>query len=169
MIKNDSVDIDKSELVIRDANEDDIHSLMALVQELASHEGEEITVQPAALQHALTSGKAPELQFIIAELAGEPIGFAMCYPGFDLGSGAHGMHLGDIVVRDEYRRQGIGKMLLSTAAQRTLKLGGEWMSFTVLHNNDSAERFYRNLNAVAVEVNFYAFGMTQLSELATLE
>lgn len=53
------------------------------------------------------------------------------------------IHLHNIAVRRDRRRQGIGSRLLGEAMGRSRSEGARWMTLEVRRTNDAAQRFYR--------------------------
>lgn len=147
-------------VVIRPAAKEDCARIMELVHELAVFEKapEMVTVD---LEHFEESGFGPNPVWwaYVAEADGVIVGFALYYIRYSTWQGQK-MYLEDILVTEQWRRKGIGAMLmdqlLKTAAERKFK-GVSWQ---VLDWNTPAIDFYKKYNAtfdgewVNVMVNF---------------
>ena len=59
----------------------------------------------------------------IAEVAGEPVGYAIWLYSYSTFSGRHGIYLEDLFVLPEHRGSGIGKALLQSLAKRCVREG----------------------------------------------
>ena len=81
----------------------------------------------------------------MAEVDGEPVGFALAFPTFSTFRGQPGLYLEDIYVRPEHRGQGIGKALLATLARLARDRGFGRLEWSVLNWNEPAIGFYRAL------------------------
>jgi GNAT superfamily N-acetyltransferase len=91
------------------------------------------------LERALAAGQPDEL-FLIAEDAGEPIGFAYAVTQHDFFSGEPHAHLSEIVsVREG---AGVGTVLLAAVERWAFARGDRYVSLNVLDRNARAGRFY---------------------------
>ena len=82
---------------------------------------------------------------VIAELAGEVVGYAIYYPGYDTDSATRGIYLADLYVDQTRRRQGIGRALIAGLAAEARGDGARWMFWSVLKRNRGARRFYKKI------------------------
>ncbi|MGH9303050.1 MAG: GNAT family N-acetyltransferase [Acidimicrobiales bacterium] len=132
---------------VRVANPSDIDEIAAMVHEHAAFEGAADRCQfdlEAALK--AMSGPGTMLHGLIASPADDPAklaGFALWYPTFSSWAGTSGIWLEDLYVRPAFRRQGLGRELLSEL-RRTTSGRIEW---EVLATNTDAQSFYRRLGA----------------------
>jgi GNAT superfamily N-acetyltransferase len=138
----------RSNLLIRPARPEDAELLMTLVRELAVYE--------KLARHAVASaddfrlhlfGPNPAAEAAVAEVGGDPAGFALWYATFSTFRGQPGLYLEDIFVRPGFRGRGIGKALLATVARRAVERGCGRLEWSVLHWNAPAIGFYRSLGA----------------------
>ncbi len=137
-----------SKLLIRPARPGDAELLVHLVRELAVYEKLErhaVATPEAFQQHLLGPEHAAEAA--IAEVAGEPVGFALWFTTFSTFRGRPGLYLEDIFVIPQHRGRGIGKALLASVAQRAVERGCGRLEWSVLNWNAPAIGFYRGLGA----------------------
>jgi GNAT superfamily N-acetyltransferase len=119
---------------------------MNLIAELAAYEklGHEVTATTADLAAALFCME-PKVFCEIAEAAGEPAGLAIWFYSFSTFRGRHGIWLEDLVVREAFRRKGIGTALVAGLARRCLAEGLARLEWSVLDWNAPSIRFYETL------------------------
>ncbi|MEZ0496328.1 N-acetyltransferase family protein [Sphingomonas sp. IW22] len=137
---------------IRPATPDDAERLLAFVRELATYEREPDAVEatPAMLADALF-GPAPAAEAVIAELDGEPVGFALWFHNFSTWKGRRGLYLEDLYVTPDARGHGVGRALLAHLAGVAVARGCARFEWSVLDWNAPAIGFYRAMGAVAME------------------
>jgi GNAT superfamily N-acetyltransferase len=133
---------------IRPARGEDSGTIANLVRELAVYE----RLEPFAnateddfRRHLF--GERPYAEVLIAEVDGEPVGFALAFSTFSTFRGQPGMYLEDVFVRPAHRGKGIGKALLATLARLAHERGYGRMEWAVLDWNEPAIGFYRSLGA----------------------
>jgi GNAT superfamily N-acetyltransferase len=122
--------------------------MLALVRELAIYEREPDAVH-ATEEDLLRDGFGPARYFecLIAEVDGEPAGFALYFFNYSTWRGRPGVHLEDLFVRPAFRGHGAGKALLgSVAAVATERRCGR-LQWDVLDWNKPAIDFYHSLGA----------------------
>jgi GNAT superfamily N-acetyltransferase len=133
---------------IRPARPEDAGMIANLVRELAVYEKLEAFATATAedfRRHLF--GERPCAETLIAEVAGEPVGFAMAFPTFSTFRGQPGMYLEDLFVRPEHRGRGVGKALLATFARLAVERGYGRLEWAVLDWNAPAIGFYQSLGA----------------------
>ena len=134
--------------VIRPARAEDSAAIANLVRELAVYEKLEQFAQATAddfREHLF--GDRPFAVAIMAEVDGEPVGFALAFPTFSTFRGQPGLYLEDLFVKPEHRGKGIGKALLATLAKLARDRGFGRLEWSVLDWNEPAIGFYRSLGA----------------------
>ncbi|MCB9044631.1 MAG: GNAT family N-acetyltransferase [Chitinophagales bacterium] len=136
-----------STINIRSAVVEDCPRLMELVQELATYEREPDAVT-VSLEHFEESGfgATPVWWAIVAELDGIIVGFALYYIRYSTWKGQR-MYLEDLIVTEEHRGKGIGKLLLDELIIIARNKGFSGMMWQVLDWNEPVIKFYEKYNA----------------------
>ncbi len=136
-----------NQICIRRAEKKDCPRLLELVTELAVYEKapDEVTV---TLQHFEETGfgENPVWWAFVAEAEGMIIGFALYYIRYSTWKGAR-MYLEDILVTEEWRGKGIGKLLFNCLVEEAKEKGWKAISWQVLEWNEPAINFYKKYNA----------------------
>jgi GNAT superfamily N-acetyltransferase len=134
--------------VIREATPADVPVIASLIRELAEYEREpDAAVATEADLRAALFGESPNVFCHIAELDGEPVGFALWFLNFSTWVGKHGIYLEDLFVRPQARGTGLGKALLTTLIDIARERGYGRVEWAVLNWNEVAQGFYRSLGA----------------------
>lgn len=87
----------------------------------------------------------------IAELDGEPVGFALWFYNYSSFVGRHGIYLEDLFVRPAARGAGAGKALLAHLAKRCVDEGLGRLEWSVLDWNAPSIAFYDSLGAASMD------------------
>jgi len=133
---------------IRTARPADAETLAQLIRELASYEKLEHEAQATAESiRTHLFGARPCAEALIAEVAGEPVGFALFFPNFSTFRGQPGIYLEDIFVQPAHRGRGLGKALFQAVAALAVERGCGRLEWAVLDWNAPAIGFYRGLGA----------------------
>jgi len=132
---------------IRVAVKADCPSLLELVHELALFERmpEEVTVTLAEFEDA-GFGNKPVWKAFVAETNGKIVAFALYYVRYSTWKGNR-LYLEDLIVTEEYRGKGIGKILFDRLFQEVKELGYSGMVWQVLDWNEPAIKFYQKYGA----------------------
>jgi len=139
------------EITIRRALREDCPRLLELIQELADYEKapDEVTV---TLEHFAESGfgTQPVWWAFVAESVGQGEnrikGFALYYIRYSTWKGQR-LYLEDILVTNEMRGKGIGKLLFDALIAETKAKNFTGMVWQVLEWNEPAINFYKKYNA----------------------
>ncbi len=134
--------------MIRVAEASDVELIFSLINELAEYERapEEVTGTPELLHDALF-GPRPSAEAVIAELAGEPVGFALFHGTFSTWECRPGLWLEDLYVPPRHRRAGVGGALLAHIASVAVARGCARLEWAALDWNTPALDFYAKLKA----------------------
>ena len=131
------------DIKIRRAVKEDCPRLMELVLELAIYEKapNEVTV---SMDHFEESGfgKTPIWWSFVAEAEGEVVGFALYYIRYSTWKG-QAMYLEDILVSQEMRGKGIGKLLFDRLIEEAKEKKFNRIIWQVLDWNEPAINFYK--------------------------
>jgi GNAT superfamily N-acetyltransferase len=142
---------------VRVGRESDVEAVVAMVRELAEYEraADQVRLTPEQLHRALFAGEAPDgspaAYLLIAELGGEPVGFALWFLNFSTWEGVHGIYLEDLYVSPGHRGSGAGRALLTALARIARDRGYARVEWSVLTWNEPAIGFYRRIGAVPME------------------
>jgi len=137
---------------LRPATRTDIPQILAFIAGLAEYEklAHEAVATPALLEQHLF-GPRPAAEVVIADVDGQPAGFALFFTSFSTFLGQPGLYLEDLFVLPHHRGLGLGKRLMVHLAQLAVSRGYGRFEWSVLDWNESAIRFYRRLGAVGLD------------------
>ena len=136
------------DITIRTATERDVPLILELIRGLAEYErlGHAVTATEAGLRRSLF-GPSPGVEVLIAEVLGEPVGFALFFHNFSTFVGKRGLYLEDLFVKPEWRGRGVGRQLLARLARLAVERDCGRLEWAVLDWNEPAIRFYKGLGA----------------------
>ena len=134
--------------LIRSATSEDVPLILSFIRALAIYEKllDEVVATEDAL-HRTLFGDSPAAQVIIAEVDGQPAGFALYFFNYSTFLAKPGLYLEDLFVQPEFRGAGTGKALLLHLAKIANARGCGRMEWSVLDWNEPAKGFYRKLGA----------------------
>ena len=133
---------------IRPATADDVPRLLAFIHGIAEYE--RLTHQVTATEEGLLAslfGEQPAAEALLAFADGEPAGFAVYFHTYSTFLARRGMHLEDLYVSPEFRRLGLGTLLLRRVAAIAVERGCGRFEWMALDWNTDAHRFYEDLAA----------------------
>ena len=132
---------------VRRGVENDIPELLNCIKELALYEKAPDEVEMTEEQ-LLKDGfsERPLFQFFVAEEAGEIKGIALYYEKYSTWKGGC-LFLEDLIVKEQYRHQGIGELLLTRLKKEAIDTGAKRLEWVVLDWNEPAIDFYLKQNA----------------------
>lgn len=137
---------------IRPATVADVPLILSFIRDLAIYEKllPEVVATEETLRRTLF-GDSPAAHVVIAELSGQPAGFALYFFNYSTFLSRTGLYLEDLFVKPAFRGHGTGKALLLHLAKIANARGCGRMEWCVLNWNESAMGFYRKLGAVPLE------------------
>jgi ribosomal protein S18 acetylase RimI-like enzyme len=92
-------------------------------------------------------GASPRFRAVLAERAGQPLGYALFYPSYDTDHAARGFYLQDLYVVPEARREGLGRALMAAVGRACLAAGGCYLFWNARPDNADGLAFYRAIGA----------------------
>ena len=134
------------------ASEQDVALIFRLIKDLAAYE--KLADQVIATEEDLRTslfGPPPAAEVIIGYAGKKAAGFAIYFQTFSTFKGRPGLYLEELFVEPEWRRHGLGRMLLARLARIALDRGCGRMEWSVLDWNETAIRFYRSISARAMD------------------
>lgn len=137
-----------NEIIVRFAQPTDCGVLFDLVKALAEYEKLSHAVNGNALaleKHLFGSPRYVEA--ILAEYAGQAVGFALFFHNYSTFLTKPGIYLEDLFVLPEYRGKGIGKALITKVAQIAIERDCGRLEWSVLDWNELAISFYHRIGA----------------------
>lgn len=136
---------------LRGAELRDVSAIVQLIRELAEFERltHLVQVTPEKLRPQLF-GERPAAEAMVAERAGEVVGFALFFTNFSTFLAQPGLYLEDLYVKPAHRGTGIGKALLRRLAALAVERGHGRFEWSVLDWNADAIGFYQGMGATVM-------------------
>jgi GNAT superfamily N-acetyltransferase len=130
---------------IRLAERADAATILAMIRALAQYERleHEMRVTCADIERD-GFGERPCFECLLAEQAGQAVGFALFFPNYSTFEGRPGLYVEDLFVTEAARGRGIGRRLLAHLAALVVARHGRRLDLWVLEWNP-ARRFYEQL------------------------
>lgn len=137
------------EFNIRDVKQEDLVSVLELIQELADFEkaSDEVKVTIEELSSDFQNNL---FNCLVAEGNGEIVGIALFYNRYSTWKGKT-IHLEDLIVTQRYRGKGVGKGLLDAIVAKAKSEKLRRVEWNVLDWNTPAIEFYKNVGANVLE------------------
>ena len=135
-----------SATIIRRARPDDADHVVRLVKALAAYEHEpEETVRLTADDVRRDGfGERPRFEVVLAELAGEVVGFLLFFHNYSTWEGNAGLYIEDLFVEERERGHDLGRRLMAAAAKIATARGCRRLDLNVLDWNPTRD-FYVHL------------------------
>ena len=133
------------EFNIRDVKQEDLVSVLQLIQELADFEkaSDEVKVTVEELSHDFENNL---FNCLVAEGESEIVGIALFYNRYSTWKGKT-IHLEDLIVTQRHRGKGVGKGLLDAIVAKAKSEKLRRVEWNVLDWNTPAIEFYKNVGA----------------------
>jgi GNAT superfamily N-acetyltransferase len=142
----------KDAITIRPATAQDVSLVFTFIRELAEYErlSHAVVATEDDIRNSLF-GPRPYAECVFACIDSEPVGFALFFHNYSTFLGRPGIYLEDLYVRPDTRGKGVGRRLLVYLAQTAVERGCGRLDWAVLNWNEPAIKFYRSLDARAVD------------------
>src|SRR5262245_57832409 len=139
------------DLVIRYATSKDCATILRFIRALAEYERLEgqVTADEAQIRATLF-GVRPAAEVLLAEIAGELVGFALFFQTYSTFLGKPGLYLEDLFVQSASRGRGAGLALMSALARIAVQRHYGRFEWSVLDWNKPSLDFYAALGAAPV-------------------
>ena len=137
-------------LTVRPATRNDAALIMRFIHGLAEYERapeQVVATEADILRDGFPASGQPKFWVLIAELDGQPAGFAFYFFIYSTWLGRWGLFLEDLFVPPELRGKGVGKALLAALANVAVEKECYGMRWNVLDWNQPAIDFYEQLGA----------------------
>lgn len=130
--------------MIRRAEPKDVGDIARLIRALAEYEKLEDTVEldESRLREHLF-GPQPHAEVLLAEVAGQVVGFALFFHNYSTFKCQPGLYLEDLYVEPAFRGQGIGHDLFKELIRIANERNCARMEWAVLRWNEPALSFYQ--------------------------
>lgn len=134
-----------TETRIRAATPDDAGHIVRLVKALAVFENEPLTTVRLTEADVRRDGfgERPYFEVLLAELDGEPVGFALYFHNYSTWEGRPGIYLEDLFVEERARGLGLGRRLIAAIAAIAHERGCARIDLWVLRWNPAREFYHR--------------------------
>jgi GNAT superfamily N-acetyltransferase len=146
-----------AETATRLAKEEDLDAVAALFDAYRQFYGRERDLHGATGFIAERMGRG-ESVIIVAEEAGEVVGFAQLYPSFTSVGMDRIMILNDLFVAPEARGTGAGRALLDASADWARRVGAARLTLTTQKTNERAQSVYE-ANGWARDTEFLTYNL----------
>jgi GNAT superfamily N-acetyltransferase len=136
---------------LRAAAAADAPAIVGLIRELADFEklSHLVVVTPESL-HQHLFGAQPVVEAVVAEVAGQVVGFALFFTNFSTFLGKPGLYLEDLYVQPAHRGTGLGKALLQHLGALAVQRDYGRFEWSVLDWNANAIAFYQKMGATVM-------------------
>ena len=135
------------DIKIRKGIKKDLAEVLKLIKELAKYEKaeKEVIISVKDLEND-GFGIHPYFWFLIAEIDNEIIGLSFYFIRYSTWKGKF-LYLEDLVIKEKYRKKGVGSLLFEKTINVCDELNCNGMSWQVLDWNKPAINFYKKYNA----------------------
>ena len=141
----------KNNLVIRNAKEEDVSTLLELIKEIAEYE--KMSDQVIATEETLMESifKNNRANALILEIDNKKIGYCIYFYNFSTFIGRNGIYIEDIFIKKEYRGNGFGSEIFKFLAKKAKEEGCKRIEWSCLDWNEPSIKFYKSLGAVPMD------------------
>ena len=133
--------------MIRAFAKDDIADVIRLGQQLAQHVNDPVPDLTAERLGELAFGERAVFQALVAESAGQVVGFVAFSERFELHTNSRVLHISDLMISDQARHAGLGAELITSVRRIASNRACHEIRFEVWRKNTQAQGFYAKLGA----------------------
>ena len=151
MADEQEVTSDSPVATVREATAEDAEALHALAQELADALGDRRPRLGAVRARLLELLEEPRARILVAEMGDGIVGAASLWIKPDLAHGDTVVEVPMLVVSENARRQGVGKLLVGEVQSIVAAENAALIELIATRNNDVARAFYRALGFVETD------------------
>lgn len=90
-------------------------------------------------------GPQPRFRALLAEVAGQCVGFCILFDSFSTWRGVPGVYLQDIHVDGPWQGSGLAQALITAAAADARRRGAAYLRLSVVRDNGRAQAFYSRM------------------------
>ncbi len=139
-------------LTLRPATINDCALVLSFIRDLASYEQlmAEFEATEEKLRATLFSERSVA-ECLLAFVDDAPAGFALYYSNYSSFRAQCGLYVEDLFVKPAFRKQGVGRALLTQVAALANERGCGRVEWTVLDWNEPAIEFYKTIGAQVLD------------------
>ena len=142
----------KSKIKARDATTEDAAGIHGLTRELAETVGDEPPTEEAIRARLEELLDEPRARVLIAENEAGIVGVVSFWIKPDLAHGDAVVEVPMLVVAEDHRRSGVGKLLMEEVRNVAFDNGASQIELVATRSNVTAREFYRSLGFVEADV-----------------
>ena len=133
------------DIKIRQGAPSDGYVIAQMAIKLSLHEGEKPPLFGETEYQRFGFGKEKKFNTFVAESDKIICGYVLYCESFHVGLGSPGFNMLDLFVEKNWRRRGVGKLLMSAIASECSILGDAWITWQCHPKNKIALNFYQSI------------------------
>ena len=142
----------ESEIEIREATTEDAADIQRLARELAETVGDAPPVEGAVRKRLEELLETPRARILVVENGRRVVGAASFWVKPDLAHGDAVVEVPMLVVAEDHRRTGVGRLLMEEVRSIASENGASMIELVATTANIAAREFYRSLGFVEADV-----------------
>jgi len=142
----------KSKIKVREATTDDAANIHKLARELAATVGDDPPVEEAVRARLEELLEASRTRVLVVEYESGVVGAASLWIKPDLAHGDTVVEMPMLVVAEDHRRTGVGRLLMEEVRSIASDNGASQIELVATSTNVVAREFYRSLGFVEADV-----------------
>jgi ribosomal protein S18 acetylase RimI-like enzyme len=142
----------KSKIKVREATTDDAADIHKLARELAATVGDDPPVEEAVRARLEELLEASRTRVLVVEYESGVVGAASLWIKPDLAHGDTVVEMPMLVVAEDHRRTGVGRLLMEEVRSIASDNGASQIELVTTSTNVVAREFYRSLGFVEADV-----------------